>query len=65
MANQPSDRYQQDTARAWRAAEAAGRFPAQPAYRGGRGGRDADAPSWGELNSLPAGSSSPRGLTAH
>jgi hypothetical protein len=65
MPNQPNDRYQQDTARIWRAAEAAGRFPAQPPYREARTGRGVNvALSWGDLNSLPAGVSSRRGLTA-
>lgn len=61
MPNQPNDRYQQDTERSWRAVEAAGRFPAQPAYREAR----ADSPlSWAELNALPAGASTRRGLNA-
>ena len=65
MPNQPNDRYQQDTERAWRVAEAAGRFPAQPPYREARAGRATNAPlSWSDLNSLPAGTSSRRGLTA-
>ncbi|MFJ6195533.1 DNA repair protein [Micromonospora sp. NPDC092111] len=65
MPKQPNDRYQQDTAQVWRAAEAAGRFPAQSPYRGARCGRGTNAPlSWGDLNSLPAGVSSRRGLTA-
>ncbi|MFC0005721.1 DNA repair protein [Micromonospora siamensis] len=63
MPNQPNDRYQQDTDRAWEAARnAAARFPAQPAYREARSG---DSPSWAELNALPAGTSTRRGLTAH
>ncbi|MGC5021187.1 DNA repair protein [Micromonospora sp. DT47] len=65
MPNQPNDRYQQDNERAWRAAEAAGRFPAQPPYREARSGRGENASlSWSDLNSLPAGTSSPGGLTA-
>jgi hypothetical protein len=59
MPNQPNDRYQQDTERTWRATEAAGGFPAQPPYRGARA-----ALSWGELNELPAGVSTRRGLSA-
>ncbi|WP_091604339.1 DNA repair protein [Micromonospora mirobrigensis] len=62
MPNQSNDRYQQDTDRAWEVAMAAGRFPAQPAYREARSG---DSPSWAELNALPAGTSTRRGLTAH
>ncbi|WP_091107521.1 DNA repair protein [Micromonospora citrea] len=58
MPNQPNDRYQQDTERLWRAPEDAGRFPAQPPYRGNRG----EALSWGELNRLPAGASTRRNL---
>jgi hypothetical protein len=61
MPNQPNDRYQQDTARSWRAAEDAGRFPAQPPYRESR---TTTALSWAALNALPAGTSSRRGLTA-
>ncbi|WP_328339383.1 DNA repair protein [Micromonospora sp. NBC_00421] len=65
MPMQPNDRHQQD-ARIWRTAEAAGRFPAQPRYREARCGRGVDTRlSWNELNVLPAGSSSRRGLTAH
>ena len=61
MPNEPNDRYQQDTERSWRAAEAAGRFPAQPRYREAR----TNAPfSWADLNALPAGASTRRGLTA-
>ncbi|SCG66785.1 hypothetical protein GA0070560_12412 [Micromonospora halophytica] len=63
MPMQPNDRYQQDSERAWQAAEAAGRFPTQPPYREARTGRGADAVlSWSDLNSLPAGASSRRGL---
>ncbi|MCI4064618.1 DNA repair protein [Micromonospora sp. R77] len=61
MPNQPNDRYQQDTERSWRAAEAAGRFPGQPPYRESR---RTTALSWAELNALPAGASTRRGLTA-
>ncbi|MEH0981014.1 DNA repair protein [Micromonospora sp. CPCC 205556] len=65
MPNQPNDRYQQDTERAWQAAAAAERFPAQPPYREARTGRDTNAAlSWSDLNSLPAGSTSRRGLKA-
>ncbi len=60
MPNQPNDRYQQDTERSWRAAEAAGRFPAQPPYREAR--RDAPL-SWAELNALPPAATR-RGLSA-
>lgn len=59
MPNQPNDRYQQDTERSWRAAEAAGRFPAQPPYREAR----SDTPlSWAELNALLADTSARGGL---
>ncbi|MEV0155123.1 DNA repair protein [Micromonospora sp. NPDC050686] len=61
MPNQPNDRYQQDADRIWMAAEAAGRFPAQPSYREARA---AAGLSWAELNALPAGASPRRGLTA-
>ncbi|WP_089015693.1 DNA repair protein [Micromonospora inositola] len=61
MPNQPNDRYQQDTERSWRAAGAAGRFPAQPSYREARPG---DALSWAELNALPPATTR-RGLNAH
>ncbi|PZF91858.1 DNA repair protein [Micromonospora deserti] len=61
MPNQPNDRYQQDTERLWRATRAAGRFPAQPPYRGNRA-VDADTLSWGELNRLPAGASTRHNL---
>ncbi|MGW5667975.1 DNA repair protein [Micromonospora sp. NPDC003776] len=59
MPNQPNDRYQQDTERSWQAVEAAGRFPGQPRYREAR--TDA-ALSWAELNALPAGVGTRRGL---
>lgn len=59
MPNHPNDRQHQDTRRIWRGAGAAGRFPAQPPYLGNR----ADLP-WGELNSLPAGTSTPGNLGA-
>ncbi|MGW4502620.1 DNA repair protein [Micromonospora sp. NPDC004336] len=62
MPNQPNDRYQQDTERLWRAPAEAGRFPAQPPYRGNRGAARAEALSWGELNRLPAGASTRRNL---
>ncbi|MET8353437.1 MULTISPECIES: DNA repair protein [unclassified Micromonospora] len=62
MPIQPNDRYQQDPERLWRAAEAAGRFPAQPRYRGTRTTGVARAVPWAVLNKLPAGSSSRRGL---
>ncbi len=59
MPNQPNDRYQQDTERAWRAAGDAPLVPAQSRYRESR----ADgALSWAELNALPAGASTRRGL---
>ncbi|MCM0676718.1 DNA repair protein [Micromonospora phytophila] len=62
MPNQPNDRYEQDTERLWRSPEAAGRFPAQPPYRGSRTTAGANALGWGELNKLPAGASTRRGL---
>jgi hypothetical protein len=62
MPNQPNDRYQQDTERLWRTPGVAERFPAQPPYRGNRGATRADALSWGELNKLPAGTSTRRNL---
>ncbi|RLP99627.1 DNA repair protein [Micromonospora sp. CV4] len=62
MPIQPNDRYHQDPERLWRATEPAGRFPAQPRYRGTRTTGGADALSWSELNKLPAGSSARRGL---
>lgn len=66
MPMQPNDRYQQDLARLWNPAGGAGRSPAQPRYREARCGRGVDARlSWGELDTLPAGTSSRRGLTAH
>ncbi|SCF17903.1 hypothetical protein GA0070216_10639 [Micromonospora matsumotoense] len=65
MPMQPNDRYQPDNTRFWGTAEAAGRFPAQPRYREARCGRGVDARlSWSELDTLPAGSSIRRGLTA-
>ncbi|MFV2111655.1 DNA repair protein [Micromonospora sp. LOL_025] len=60
MPNQPNDRYHQDPERLWRATEAAGRFPAQSAYRGHRAGTG--ALSWSEVNKQPAGASSRGGL---
>ncbi|TDB79405.1 MULTISPECIES: DNA repair protein [unclassified Micromonospora] len=66
MPKQPNDRYQQDSERAWRPAEAAGRFPGQPPYQEARTGHGAQATlSWSDLNSLPAGTSSRRGLSTH
>jgi len=59
MPNQPNDRYQQDVERSWEAAGAAGRFPAQAAYREARSDRPL---SWAELNALPAGTSTRDGL---
>ncbi|PZG22871.1 DNA repair protein [Micromonospora craterilacus] len=53
MPNQPNDRYQQDIERIWHGRTAAGRFPAQPPYRGHR--TDVGALSWHALNELPAG----------
>lgn len=53
MPNLPNDRYQHDPKLLWPTAGVAGRFPAQPSYRGNRGG----TLTWGELNRLPAGSS--------
>ncbi|MFC4145658.1 DNA repair protein [Micromonospora mangrovi] len=61
MPQKPNDRYQQDTEQSWRAAGAAGRFPAQPPYRESR---TTATLSWAELNALPAGASTRRGLTA-
>lgn len=61
MPNQPNDRYQQDTEQSWQAVEAAGRFPAQPAYREAR---TAASLSWAELNALPARASTRRRLNA-
>lgn len=66
MPNQPNDRYQQGTERLWQAPEAVSLFPAQPPYRGTRPGRGPDAAwSWRELNKLPAGVSTRRGLGTH
>ncbi|SCL29296.1 hypothetical protein GA0070616_3858 [Micromonospora nigra] len=59
MPNHPNDRHHQDIRQIWRGTGVAGRFPAQPPYRGTR----ADLP-WGELNRLPAGTST-RNLGAH
>ncbi|MEH1102645.1 DNA repair protein [Micromonospora sp. CPCC 205561] len=56
----PNDRYHQDPERRWRATEAAGRFPAQSAYRGRRAGTE--ALPWSDVNELPAGASSRGGL---
>ncbi|WP_320065067.1 DNA repair protein [Micromonospora sp. RTGN7] len=62
MSNLSEDRYQQDTARHWRGA---GHFPAQPAYHEARNARGAEpALTWTELNQLPDGASTRRGLTA-
>ncbi|MEU7995963.1 DNA repair protein [Micromonospora sp. NPDC049060] len=60
MPNQPNDRYHQAPERLWRASEAAGRFPAQSAYRGHRAG--AEALPWSEVDKQPAGAASPGGL---
>ncbi|MGR6317682.1 DNA repair protein [Micromonospora soli] len=59
MPNQPNDRYQQDTESIWRAADEAGRFPAQSRYRDAR--TDTSL-SWAELNALPARTSTRLGL---
>ncbi|MER7456299.1 hypothetical protein [Micromonospora sp. NPDC126480] len=54
MPNQPKDRYQHDPDLLWTTSGVvAGRFPAQPPYRGNR----ASTLTWGELNRLPAGAS--------
>ncbi|MFI0791350.1 DNA repair protein [Micromonospora rubida] len=64
MPNLPYNRYPQDPERRWREARS-GRFPAQPAYCEVRNARRAEpALSWAELNRLPAGVSTRRGLTA-
>ncbi|MFF5178918.1 DNA repair protein [Micromonospora sp. NPDC000316] len=62
MPIQPNDRHLQHPERQWRAAEAAGRFPAQPRHRVLRttGGLP-----WAELDSLPVGSSSRHRLNTH
>lgn len=65
MPNQPNDRYQQDTERLWRVPGTPGRFPGQPPYRGSRSASGTDAPTWSELNKLPAGTSARRGLNTH
>ncbi|SCG56671.1 hypothetical protein GA0070623_2445 [Micromonospora rifamycinica] len=66
MPRQTNDRYQQDSPPIWGTAETTGRFPAQPRYREARCRHGADPLlSWAELDSLPAGCSSRRGLTAH
>ncbi|MEU7978543.1 MULTISPECIES: DNA repair protein [Micromonospora] len=63
---QPNDRYQQHGVCFWGTAEATGLFPAQPRYREIRCGRGVEGRlSWSELDTLPAGSSARRGLTAH
>ncbi|MFC5924788.1 DNA repair protein [Micromonospora vulcania] len=62
MPIQPNDRHQQDPERFWRATDTSGRFPAQPRYRGIRTTGDPDALPWSELNKLPAGRSTRRGL---
>ncbi|TDC57671.1 DNA repair protein [Micromonospora sp. KC207] len=67
MPNMPDDRsddrYEQYAERRWRGPQ--GWFPAQPAYRESRNARGAEpALSWAELNRLPAGVSTRRGLTA-
>ncbi|MGC4805202.1 DNA repair protein [Micromonospora sp. DT233] len=62
MPNLPEHRHQQDTAGRWRAVA---HFLAQPAYREARDARRAEpALSWSELDRLPAGASTRRGLTA-
>jgi hypothetical protein len=53
MPNQPNDRYQHDPDALWPMDGIAVRFPAQPPYRGNR----ASTLTWGELNRLPAGTS--------
>nr|WP_229399878.1 DNA repair protein [Micromonospora okii] len=61
--NLRDDRYEQDVEGRWRAAQV--RVPAQPPYRQGRHTRRAEpALSWAELNRLPAGASTRRGLNA-
>jgi hypothetical protein len=63
MPNLPEDRHEQDAERRRRGTR--GWFPAQPAYREARNARGAQpALSWAELNRLPAGCSTRRGLTA-
>ncbi|TDB86702.1 DNA repair protein [Micromonospora fluostatini] len=62
MPNQPNKRHQQETGRLWRPPESTGRFPAQPPYRDHRGTNT--RLSWSELDRLPAGRSTRRGLTA-
>jgi hypothetical protein len=62
MPKLPQDGYQQDAAGQW---GAVGHFPAQPAYREARDARRTEpALSWSELDRLPAGASTRRGLTA-
>ncbi len=61
MPNHPNDRYQQDLERNWSAVED-GRSPAQPRYCESRA---ATPLSWAELNALPAGASTRRGLNTH
>ncbi|MFI6262348.1 DNA repair protein [Micromonospora sp. NPDC051006] len=62
MPIQPNDRFQQDTDRLWKASESAGRFPAQPPYRGAR--QAGEGQGWAELNKLPAGVSARHGLNS-
>jgi hypothetical protein len=62
MPNQPNDRYQQDAERSWEAVSGAAQLPAQPRYREAR----ADTPlSWAQLDALPAGAATLRGLNTH
>ncbi|MEU9506347.1 DNA repair protein [Micromonospora sp. NPDC048170] len=56
MPNLPNDRHHQDPELLWWAAEPAGRFPAQPAYRGHRAGTEALA--WSEVDKQPTGAAS-------
>ncbi|NJP33766.1 hypothetical protein [Micromonospora thermarum] len=53
MPNQPNDRYQHDPELLWPDSGVAERFPAQPPYRGNR----TATLTWGQLNRLPAGTS--------
>lgn len=63
MPKLPEDRHEQDAERRWRGTR--GWFPAQPAYREARNVHGVrPALSWAELNRLPAGFSTRRGLTA-
>jgi hypothetical protein len=61
--NMRDDRYEQQAEGRWRGARV--RFPAQPPYREVRHARRAEpALSWAELDRLPAGASTRRGLNA-